>query len=66
MAIVSEDNFGTDVYATAAAIKKHETLEADVKVLNSKYYHNIIICVRMYMYVCMVHIFCHDAGLRIR
>ena len=32
LTIVSEDNFGTDVYATEAAFKKHETLEADVKV----------------------------------
>ena len=32
MANVAEDNFGTDVYATEAAIKKHEALETDVKV----------------------------------
>ena len=42
MAVVSEDNFGTDVYATEAAFKKHETLEADVKVWGN--------CVYMYQY----------------
>ena len=47
MAIVSEDNFGTDVYATEAAFKKHETLEADVKVWT--WY----VCMCVYVYTCM-------------
>ena len=53
MAIVSEDNFGTDVYATEAAFKKHETLETDVKVWGN--------CVYMYQYVYVytyMHKFC--------
>ncbi|XP_065894663.1 spectrin beta chain, non-erythrocytic 1-like isoform X3 [Dysidea avara] len=36
MANVAEDNFGTDVYATEAAIKKHEALETDVKEYESR------------------------------
>ena len=44
MAIVAEDSFGSDVYATEAAIKKHEALQADVKV-----------CVRVRM-LCMFFI----------
>ena len=55
--IVSEDNFGTDVYATEAAFKKHETLEADVKVCTWTHMHVhtciLTICTYVWMHVHM-------------
>ena len=52
MVIVSEDNFGTDVYATEAAFKKHETLEADVKVCIYMHIHVVASVLTICMQIC--------------